>query len=110
MVSGGNLKQTRFAPEVIFQGEALNTFEKKIKDLSGINNPVLGENLFVIVDPNSANTNVRYYLASGEGNDLNPILKKNEETGENEMISIELIEFADQMSAESNIFLYSALI
>ena len=100
MVSGGNLKQTRFAPEVIFQGEALNTFEKKIKELSGINNPVLGENLFVIVDPNSANTNVRYYLASGEGNDLNPILKKNEETGENEMISIELIEFADQMSAE----------
>ncbi|BAQ87934.1 hypothetical protein [uncultured Mediterranean phage uvMED] len=100
MVSGGNLKQTRFAPEAIFQGEALNTFEKKIKELSGINNPVLGENLFVIVDPNSANSNVRYYLASGEGNDLNPILKKNEETGENEMISIELIEFADQMSAE----------
>jgi hypothetical protein len=98
MVSGGNLKQTRFAPEIIFQGEALNTFEKKIKELSGINNPVLGENLFVIVDPNSANSNVRYYLASGEGNDLNPILKKNEETGENEMVSIELIEFADQMS------------
>ena len=46
MVSGGNLKQTRFAPEAIFQGEALNTFEKKIKELSGINNPVLGENLY----------------------------------------------------------------
>ena len=94
MHSGGTIKRTRFAPEVIFQSEALTTFENKVKQLSGISNPVLGENVFVIVDPNSARSNVRYYIATGEEGDLTPVVE------DNQLVSIELEEFADQISEQ----------
>ena len=96
MHSGGTIKRTRFAPEVIFQSEALTTFENKVKQLSGISNPVLGENVFVIVDPNSARSNVRYYIATGEEGDLTPVIE------DNQLVSIELEEFADQISDQYN--------
>ena len=96
MHSGGTIKRTRFAPEVIFQAEALTTFENKVKQLSGISNPVLGENVFVIVDPNSARSNVRYYIATGEEGDLTPVVE------DNQLVSIELEEFADQISDQYN--------
>jgi len=96
MHSGGTIKRTRFAPEVIFQSEALTTFENKVKQLSGISNPVLGENVFVIVDPNSARSNVRYYIATGEEGDLTPVVE------DNQLVSIELEEFADQISDQYN--------
>tara|TARA_B100000212_G_C27381819_1_gene537445 strand:- start:2012 stop:4192 length:2181 start_codon:yes stop_codon:yes gene_type:complete len=94
--SGGTSLQTRFAPEVVFGNtEAKTTFENSIKQLSGIKNAVLGENVFVIVDPNSANTNVRYYIATGEkGGELEPVIKNNQ------LVSIELQEFISDMDQE----------
>jgi len=94
MNSGGTVKRTRFAPELVFSGEALQTFENKVKQLSGIQNPVLGENVFVIVDPNSANSNVRYYIATGEEGSLDPVVV------DNQLVSIELMEFAGAMSKQ----------
>ena len=98
--SGGTALQTRYSPEVIFGSgtSVLQNFEAEVRKLSGVKDAVLGENVFVMVDPNSANSNVRYYLMKGEaGGSIEPIIKKNPKTQESEMISIELIEYADQM-------------
>ena len=98
--SAGTALQTRYSPEVIFGSgtSVLQNFEAEVRKLSGVKDAVLGENVFVMVDPNSANSNVRYYLMKGEaGGSIEPIIKKNPKTQESEMISIELIEYADQM-------------
>tara|TARA_R110002072_G_scaffold138719_3_gene282152 strand:+ start:232 stop:2400 length:2169 start_codon:yes stop_codon:yes gene_type:complete len=100
LLSGGTALQTRYSPEVIFGSgtSVLQNFEAEVRKLSGVKDAVLGENVFVVVDPNSANSNVRYYLMKGEaGGSIEPIIKKNPKTQESEMISIELIEYADQM-------------
>jgi hypothetical protein len=94
-LSGGTPVKTRFAPEVIFgQGDLLDKFESQLKEISGMPDAVLGEDLFVIVDPNSANSNVVYYVARNVDGDIQPIIENNQ------MISIKLSEYSDDMKAE----------
>ena len=93
--SGGNALQTRYAPEIIFgnDSEVLKDFEAEVLKLSGIKDGVLGENVFVLVDPNSAQTNVRYYVVTrqADGSTM-PIID------DGKLVSIELMEYADQIS------------
>lgn len=95
--SGGTAVQTRFAPEVIFGSgsSVLNEFESQVLKVSGVENGVLGENVFVLVDPNSAMSNVRYYVVKRdpEGT-IEPVIV------DDNLVSIELIEFKNQMSEE----------
>ena len=95
VLSGGTPKRTRFAPEVIFgQGTLLDKFESQLIEISGMDNAVLGENLFVIVDPNSANSEVVYYVATGEQGDITPIIRNDQ------MVSIKLSEYEKDMKEE----------
>ncbi len=96
--SGGNALQTRYAPEVIFGNDTnvLKDFEADVLALSGVKDGVLGENVFVLVDPNSAETNVRYYIVTrqADGSTM-PVID------DDKLVSIELIEYADQISEEN---------
>jgi hypothetical protein len=96
--SGGTAIRTRFAPETIF-GEGtkvLQDFEQAVVDKSGVVDAELGKNVFVMVDPNSSNQNVRYYLMKGkEGiSGIEPIIK------DGKLVSIELLEYADDMQEQ----------
>jgi len=95
--SGGTAVQTRFAPEVIFGSgsSVLKEFESQVLKVSGVENGVLGENVFVLVDPNSAMSNLRYYVVKRdpEGT-IEPVIV------DDNLVSIELIEFKNQMNEE----------
>ena len=96
--SGGTAIRTRFAPETIF-GEGtkvLQDFEQAVVDKSGVVDAELGKNVFVMVDPNSSNQNVRYYLMKGEEgiSGIEPIIK------DGKLVSIELLEYADDMQEQ----------
>lgn len=95
--SGGTAVQTRFAPEVIFGSgsSVLKEFESQVLELSGVENGVLGENVFVLVDPNSAMSHVTYYVVESEpGGSIQPVIV------DDNLVSIKLVEFKDQMSEE----------
>mgnify|MGYP003111795586 CR=1 FL=1 len=95
--SGGNALQTRYAPEIIFGNDStvLKDFENEVLKLSGVKGGVLGEDVFVLVDPNSANSNVRYYIVTSQDDgSIQPVIV------DDKLVSIELMEYADQISEE----------
>ena len=93
--SGGTPVQTRFAPEVMFGPSTLKQFESEVLKVSGVENGVLGENVFLLVDQNSGMSNVRYYVVERDSDGfIKPVVV------DDSLVSIDLIEFKDQMSKE----------